>query len=103
MKPQLFDTKRKLKWIPYSYLFVIFVTVSPLLFAWLAGIIGDSMGCNINEGGTDECVRIGIHFGWILNQMVAGVWSLLLSVPIGLIIVVILTIVAVNDWNYFRK
>ena len=103
MKHQLFDTKKKLKWIPYAYLFTLFFIISPFLGIFLANIIGNSLGCNINESGADECIRVGIPFGEILNGMVAAAWLFFLTIPLGVIFLVILTFVAINDNNYFKK
>ncbi|MDB4901620.1 MAG: hypothetical protein JWQ63_901 [Mucilaginibacter sp.] len=103
MRPQLFDTKKKLKWIPYGYLFILFFTISPFLGAFLANVIGNSLGCDINEGGTDECIRIGVPFGEVLNGMVAAGWLFFLTIPLGAIFLIILTFVAINDSNYFKK
>jgi hypothetical protein len=103
MKPQLFDSKNRLKWIPFAYLAVLVFAICPFLSAWLASVIGDGMGCNINEGGTDTCVRIGIPFGVVLNSMVSGVWLFFLTIPVGAILLVILTIVTINDKSYLTK
>ena len=103
MKPLLFATKKQLKFIPFAYLAVLVFAICPFLSAWLASAIGDGMGCNINQGGTDACVRIGVPFGVALNSMVAGVWLFFLTIPVGAILLIILTIVTINNRNYLTK
>lgn len=103
MKPQLFNDKKKLRWIPYGYVFILFFSVSPFLSVIAGSAIGNSLGCNINEAGTDRCIRIGIPFGDILNDMVVAGWLFFCSIPLGLLSLIIFTFVSINDYNYFKN
>ena len=103
MKPQLFTSRKRLKRMPVYYLVVVLLTLLPLLLSALASAIGNGLGCNINEGGTDECVRWGIHFGALLNVMFTSFWLALLTVPAGIIALLVLTFAAINDTIYYRS
>lgn len=70
MAPQLFMSSKSLKRIPLYYFIVGLLTFLPLLLALLASAIGNGLGCSINEGGTDGCLRLGIHSGPLLSSLI---------------------------------
>jgi hypothetical protein len=80
---------------------IVLFALLPILFAVLAGFIGKCMGCSINEAGTDECIRHGIHFGSILNAMAVGGWLFLLTIPAGTIAFIIWTIMGIHATVYY--
>src|ERR1700748_2859639 len=96
VKPPHFKAIPTAKIIIIGYLLIAFFAFLPIILALLAGSIGNCMGCNINEGGTDQCVKMGIHFGVLLNTMAAGGWLFLLTIPIGCIAIVIWTIMGIH-------
>lgn len=103
MKPSLFKSKSKLKRIPFWFLAIVFFTVLPFISVWLANVIGDGLGCNINEGGTDSCIRMGIPLGNLLSMMVASGWFLLLTIPIGALCLLVFIALTINDCVYHLK
>jgi hypothetical protein len=46
---------------------------------------------------------MGIPFGEVLNSMVAGVWLFFITIPSGIVLLIVLTFVAINDSNYHRN
>jgi len=102
MEPAYFKAKPTVKVVLIGYLLIILFALLPVLLAMLAGGIGNCMGCNINEGGTDECIRMGIHFGAVLNIIGAGFWLCFLTIPIGCIAFVVWTIMGVHAAIYYR-
>lgn len=69
-----------------GYVIVLFIGILPILIAMTAELIGEVLDCNINEAGTDDCVRYGIHLGDTLSSMFIFGWFTFLSIPIGLLL-----------------
>jgi hypothetical protein len=68
-----------------------------------AAFIGYCLGCNINEAGTDKCIRLGMPFGEVLNSLGSLFWLFIITVPLGVIATVVLIITAINDTIYHNK
>jgi len=60
-------------------------TFGPLIVSMLAGLFGACLGCNINEAGTDKCIRLGIPFGNFLNFFGVVGWLSIITLPTGII------------------
>ena len=103
MRPLYFHTPDKLRKAPLYHLYIILAALLPILVSMLAGFIGYCMGCSINEAGTDDCVRIGVPFGTILNPLGVLGWLGIITIPLGVIATVILAIAAIHDTLYHRK
>ncbi|GAA3960431.1 hypothetical protein [Mucilaginibacter dorajii] len=103
MKPIIFHTPDKLRKILWYHLYIILLALAPLLVSIAAGFIGNCMGCNINEGGTDACVRLGISFGNVLNPLGVLGWLCIITVPLGIIAAIVLIIAAIHDTIYHKN
>ncbi len=73
-------------YIVLVFLAIALFAISPFLSAILSSIIGKWLGCNINEAGTDPCLRWGVDFGKVLYPMFVMGWLSLLTMPIGLLL-----------------
>ena len=60
-----------------------------------SGLFGECLGCNINEAGSDPCIRLGIPFGTILSTFFVLGWFALFTIPVGAIAIVGWTIYCV--------
>lgn len=103
MKSLLFTTKPKLKWVCIGYLAIFLLTFFPLLLASLASKIGEQVDCEVNEGGTDPCIRLGIHIGNILNDMLTGMWLMFFTLCIGFIAFILFTYYVINDYTHYKR
>ena len=79
---------KKVYYIPFGYIGIVLLACSPIIIAVLAGFFGSCLGCNINEAGTDDCIRLGIPFGTIFSMFLVLGWFALLTIPIGAIAIV---------------
>jgi len=62
------------------------VVAAPVLFALFVGIFGACLGCNINEGATDPCVRFGVPLGELLAALTfGGMISMAFTIPASII------------------
>lgn len=75
---------KKIYYMPFGFVLIGILSISPLLVALFSGLIGQCLGCNINEAGTDDCIRFGIPFGLILNPLGVMGWLMLITIPLGI-------------------
>lgn len=80
------------------YILILIFAFSPIIVATLAGFLGSCLGCNINEGGTDPCYRLGIPLGIILSAFFTMGWFMLITIPLGAIAIVAWTIFCIIIW-----
>ena len=66
------------------YLVIVLFGLFPFFLVGIASAVGKWLGCNINEGGTDPCIRFGIGFGKVLNGMMIMGWLVLLTGPLAM-------------------
>lgn len=79
-------------YIVFIYLAIAFFAISPFLLAVLSDLIGNWLGCNINEGGTDPCFRWGLDFGKVLYPMFVMGWLTLMTMPVAVLIAIGFTV-----------
>ena len=79
---------KKLKIALLGYLAIALITFFPVLITFLAMLLGSCLGCNINEGATDPCIRMGIAFGEVLNYMAVLFWLFFFTFPLGIVLVI---------------
>lgn len=70
--------------MPLGFVLIGMLSLSPILVSLFAGFIGECLRCNINEAGTDDCIRFGIPFGSILNPLCVMGWFFLITIPLGI-------------------
>ena len=88
----------KTHYIIFVYVKIVLLACSPIIVAMLAGFIGSCLGCNINEAGTDYCFRLGIPFGIILSVFGSAGWAAMVTLPAGVIALVVWTIYCIVIW-----
>lgn len=59
---------------------------APLALTLAAGMFGYFLGCDINEAGTDPCLRFGLPFGKLLYPFAVAGWFSAFTVPIGAVV-----------------
>jgi len=92
-RPTLFDTKEQFRRAPLYFLGVIVFAFFPIIVAMLATFISKLTDCQVNEAGTGTC-------GYALDLMVTSGWFALLTVPLGLVAFITLTIVTIHDYIF---
>lgn len=70
------------------YLAIFLLGAFPFFLVGIAGAVGKWLGCNINEGGTDPCIRFGVEFGKVLNGMMVMGWLVLLTGPLAMLLTI---------------
>ncbi|AFY69427.1 hypothetical protein Pse7367_1130 [Thalassoporum mexicanum PCC 7367] len=59
--------------------------VLPLLSVLLANLIGNLLGCQVNEGFANSCQVGSFELGGILAWMFTAGWYIFFTLPIGLV------------------
>lgn len=66
-----------------SITIILFLALSPLVPVILASIGGLCLSCQVNEAGSNNCIRWGIDFGETLSTMMMMGWLLIYTIPLG--------------------
>ncbi len=77
------------------YFLIILLAASPFIVAFSAGALGERIGCVINEGGGDVRTKCEIF-----NSMFSFLWLGLVTVPLGALLILLLTIYAIHDRKF---
>ena len=82
--------ERRLIWIAYSALLLF--TIAPILSAFLADLIAAIFGATLDEGSAHPCLVGAYDLGPLLYSMLVYGWLMLMTVPVGIILILALTI-----------
>jgi hypothetical protein len=82
--------ERRLIWIAYSALLLF--TIAPILSTFLADLIAAIFGATLNEGSVHPCLVGGYDLAPLLYSMLVYGWLMLLTLPVGIILILALTI-----------
>ena len=67
-------------------------TAAPLLSVVIASCVASHYGSQLDEGGPHPCVIHGVDVGGILYDMGVAGWFMILTVPIGLLAILMFTL-----------
>jgi hypothetical protein len=81
---------RRLIWIAYSALLLF--TIAPILSTFLADLIAAIFGATLNEGSVHPCLVGGYDLGPLLSSMSEYGWLMLITLPVGIVLILALTI-----------
>jgi len=95
--------KKFVTW-PYTVGFVVIgiFTVLPLIVSMVAGAIGQSHGCQMNEGGVFGCALPAGMSLW-LGAAFSAALLIFFTVPLGIVLAVILGIVRAIHHNVWQR
>ncbi len=74
------------KWVVWAGAIVI---VAPLISLLIAYLVAGLFGCPLNEASVQECSVFGADLGGLLYQMSVAGWYLFLSLPLGLVVIIV--------------
>ena len=81
-----------MKRIALAYLGVVLFAFAPIIVAIVSGSVAHAFGCQVDEGSVHPCVIFGFDWGSIFNFLGVSGWFFLLTVPLGGILFIGLTI-----------
>ncbi|HEV2041788.1 MAG TPA: hypothetical protein VGT81_17410 [Casimicrobiaceae bacterium] len=74
------------------YLGIVLFAIAPLLVAITAGAIAHALGCQVDEGSEHACMILGLDWGSVFNVLFVSGWFTILTLPLGAVVLVGLTI-----------
>jgi len=84
-------------------LLIILCALSPTLTVMAVGIIAYAFGCPVNEGFVQPCMVFGFDIGESIYSAGALGWYGLLTLPLGLVVLVVYILVALVSTLKKRK
>jgi hypothetical protein len=79
--------------IIFIYGLILFYAFAPLLSVLVCGVIASLAGCKVSEAGASPCPIFGFDMGGVLVTMFVCGWLMLLTLPSGLLFLVVFTII----------
>src|SRR5690349_4635195 len=83
-------TTRKIIW---GYCLITLYSVAPILCVLISSGIASATGSRLDEAGAHLCIILGVDVGGVLAAMFVCGWFMLVTIPTGLIAMLIFTIV----------
>lgn len=84
-------------------LLIVLWMILPLLSVLTAYAIGNAFGCQVDEGSAHSCVVAGQDIGEMLYTMGVMGWFMFVTIPSGLVALVIFLIVLLVGWLRRKK
>jgi hypothetical protein len=86
------------KWIVMFGILLVIVLIAgaPLISVIVASWVAESHGCTLHEGFVNPCIVDGEDMGETLYQMFVMGWFMLVTIPAGLVAIVVWAVVAIG-------
>ncbi|MEQ9233443.1 hypothetical protein [Coleofasciculus sp. E2-BRE-01] len=68
---------------------ILLFSISPILSVLIASLIADRFGCRLHEGFANPCIINGKDYGETLTSMFIAGWYIFLSIPIGMVLLIL--------------
>jgi len=78
-----------------GYIIIALITLGPLLITLLGGAAASLLGCTISEVGPQECLVLSVDIGWLFYAMGVIGWLFIITVPLGVLLFVLWTVMTV--------
>jgi hypothetical protein len=83
----------KRKTILIGYGIILLWMILPMISVFTASAIADASGCSLDEGSAHQCIVMGKDVGETLYTMFVMGWMFFLTVPTGLVALVLFTVI----------
>ena len=83
------------------YLIIIIGASIPIISVLIASYVSNNCGCTLNEGSVHPCQLFGYEIGGLLYSMFVFGWLSLATIPIGLMLLLALTIFSIINYKKF--
>jgi hypothetical protein len=93
----------KKRTIIIGYGAIVLWMLLPMISVFTASAIADVSGCTLNEGSAHECIVSGTDIGDTLYTMFVLGWLFFLTVPTGLVALVLFTAIVLLSARAKRK
>ncbi len=82
---------------------ILLWTIWPVILAAIAGAIASANGCELNETVINSCVVDGREMGETLYSMGVMGWFMLVTVPTGLLALLVFLLLLLIEWIVGRR
>lgn len=83
----------KRRTILIGYGVIVLWMLLPMISVLTAGVIAQAAGCDLDEGSAHPCTVAGMDVGEALYTMFVMGWMFFLTVPTGLVALVLFTVI----------
>jgi hypothetical protein len=81
-----------MKRIALVYVGIVFLGIAPLLVTFIAGSTAHAFGCRVDEASDHACMILGLDLGSLLSSLAILGWLAIVSIPVGAILLIGVTI-----------
>jgi hypothetical protein len=81
----------------------VLVICAPLISVATSMGIAYITGCTLHEGFTNTCLVLGFNIGDILHTMFLMGWFMLLTIPYGVIVLILIAAICVAHAIIYRR
>lgn len=81
-----------LRWI---FGVVIVITLAPLIFMLVSGLVGALAGCQVDEGTARACHVFGADVGELLYAGTTSAWYAMVTAPIGVLVAAVWIVIEI--------
>jgi hypothetical protein len=71
----------------------IALALLPIAITYIAGMVAQTIGCDLNEVAEHPCTVLGMNVGTVLAAMAQSIWLISLTLLAGLLALIVLVIV----------
>lgn len=82
---------------------ILLWTIWPVLLVATAGAIASANGCELNEAVINSCIVNGSEMGQTLYSMGVMGWFMLVTIPTGLLALLIFLLLLLVEWIVGRR
>jgi hypothetical protein len=82
---------------------ILLWTIWPVILAGVAGAIASANGCELNETVISSCIVNGREMGDTLYSMGVMGWFMLVTIPTGLLALLIFLLLLLIEWIMGRR
>lgn len=87
----------------FVLLLIMLWTIWPIVLAGVAGSIASANGCELNEAVINPCIVNGRDMGETLYSMGVMGWFMLVTIPTGLLALLIFLLLLLIEWIVVRR
>jgi hypothetical protein len=87
------NMKKYIQNIGAAYFWIVLYTIAPILCVLIASGIAYVTGSRLDEGNAHPSIILGVDIGSLLYFLFVSGWFMLLTIPTGLLALLIITII----------
>ena len=74
------------------YFGIVLFAIAPIVVTFISGFTAHAFGCQVDEASDHACMILGLDWGSVFNVLFVSGWFTILTLPLGAVLLVGLTI-----------